>query len=67
MAGLAKMPARTFFVSLACGTIPVGFTYAAAGFAGISHPGWAVALSSLLPALFWLGARPGLKRPTSAS
>jgi membrane protein DedA with SNARE-associated domain len=57
MAGLTKMPRGLFLVSLACGSVPMGFIYAAIGAAGQSRPGLALALSALAPAALWLLAR----------
>lgn len=62
MAGLARMPLRTFLVSLACGCIPMGFTFAAVGHAGASHPLLAIGLSVGLPPLIWLCLQPLLRR-----
>lgn len=55
-AGLVGMPFRRFAVALACGSVPMGFLFAAIGRAGRDAPGWAVVLSLLLPALLWLAA-----------
>ena len=55
-AGLVGMPFRRFAVALACGSVPMGFLFAAIGRAGRETPGWAVVLSLLLPALLWLAA-----------
>jgi len=57
LAGLTGMPARAFFVSLACGSLPLGFVYAAIGAAGMERPGLALALSAALPVGLWLVAR----------
>ncbi len=57
MAGLTKMPRGLFLAALACGSVPMGFIYAAIGATGQSHPGLALALSALAPALLWLLAR----------
>lgn len=54
-AGLVKMPFRRFVVALICGSLPMGFVFAAIGSAGKEAPGWTVALSLLVPgALWWL-------------
>src|SRR4030095_13419058 len=37
LAGLTEMPARSFFVSLACGSVPLGFVYAGIGAAGVEQ------------------------------
>ncbi len=54
MAGLTRMPAATFFLALACGSVPLGFTYAAIGHAGVAHPTLAVLVSAGLPPVLWL-------------
>jgi uncharacterized membrane protein YdjX (TVP38/TMEM64 family) len=53
MAGLTRMPARLFVFSLLCGCVPMGFVYAAIGAAGGQHPGLALALSAIVPAILW--------------
>jgi uncharacterized membrane protein YdjX (TVP38/TMEM64 family) len=55
-AGLVRMPLRRFAVALACGSVPMGFLFAAIGEAGRDAPGWASGLSLLVPALLWLAA-----------
>lgn len=57
LAGLAGMPTRSFFISLACGSLPLGFVYAAIGAAGIERPGLALGLSAAIPVVLWLIAR----------
>jgi uncharacterized membrane protein YdjX (TVP38/TMEM64 family) len=57
LAGLTEMPARSFFVSLACGSVPLGFVYAGIGAAGVERPGLALALSAAIPVGLWLVAR----------
>jgi len=56
MAGLVKMELRRFILSLACGSLPVGFAFAGIGALGQQSPGWAITLSALLPILLWLAA-----------
>jgi uncharacterized membrane protein YdjX (TVP38/TMEM64 family) len=58
MAGLARMPALAFFTALACGSAPLGFVFAAIGYAGVTHPALAIALSAGLPPLLWLAVQP---------
>jgi uncharacterized membrane protein YdjX (TVP38/TMEM64 family) len=53
LAGLTRMPIRLFFPALACGSLPLGFTYAAIGASGHEHPTLAFVLSLLLPPLLW--------------
>lgn len=62
LAGLVRMPFLVFAVALGCGSLPLGFVYAAIGAGGQDHPRLALALSVLLPPLLWLLARPLLKR-----
>lgn len=52
-AGLMRMPFRRFVLALACGSVPMGFLFAAIGSSGHDAPGWAFALSLLIPALLW--------------
>ena len=61
IAGIARMPARYFHLALACGSLPLGFTYAWVGHTGVSHPLLAIALSAGLPPLIWLLARRGMR------
>ncbi len=61
LAGLARMPAGIFTIALLCGTVPMGFTYAAVGALFDSEPVWALGLSVLLPVVLWLGFRPMLR------
>jgi len=53
MAGLARMPVRTFLVALASGSVPMAFTFAAVGHAGQENLALALALSALLPLVIW--------------
>ena len=61
MAGLIRMPWRIFVVAVACGSVPLGFVFAAIGHAGVERPVLALGLSALLPLLLWLGARSFIK------
>jgi len=65
LAGLTRMPVRTFVVSLACGAAPMGFVYAAIGAAGQDRPKMALGLSVILPPLLWLAVSPWLLRAGS--
>ncbi len=56
MAGLTQMPARLFYLALACGSLPLGFIYAIIGNSGIDHPALAIGLSAGLPPLIWFFA-----------
>ncbi|MEK0451979.1 MAG: hypothetical protein RL088_4247 [Verrucomicrobiota bacterium] len=62
LAGLARMELRVFATALLCGTLPMGFTYAAVGALFSTEPGWAFGLSVALPVVLWLAFRPLLKR-----
>lgn len=62
LAGLVRMDARVFAISLACGCVPVGFAFAGIGALGKSSPGAAVTLSAVLPVCLWLAARQWLRR-----
>ncbi len=66
LAGLTRMPLRTFAVSLACGAVPMGFAYAAIGAAGQEQPKMAMALSVIIPPLLWLAVSPWLRRARKA-
>ena len=57
LAGLTRMPARTFFGALACGAVPTGFAYAAIGASGREFPALALALSVFVPLLLWIVVR----------
>jgi uncharacterized membrane protein YdjX (TVP38/TMEM64 family) len=56
LAGLSRMRWRVFLPSLACGSVPTGFVFAAIGHMGQQAPAWAILLSCLVPVLLWLGA-----------
>ena len=62
LAGLAEMRLRTFALALLCGTLPMGFTYAAVGALFSAEPKWALGLSVALPVVLWLVFRPFLAR-----
>lgn len=53
LAGLVRMPARMYLLALACGSLPLGFTYAAVGAAGVDRPVLALVLSAGMPPLVW--------------
>lgn len=65
LAGLVKMNPRTYLISLACGSLPVGFAFAAIGALGNTSPGMAMLLSAVVPVLLWLAAGHWLKRDSS--
>ena len=62
LAGLTKMPLRVFCIALACGTIPMAFTFATIGAAGQDHPMLAIGLNIVVPPLLWFAARRWMKR-----
>jgi uncharacterized membrane protein YdjX (TVP38/TMEM64 family) len=53
MAGLTRMPAKNFYLALACGSLPLGFIYAIIGNSGIENPALAIGLSACLPPIIW--------------
>lgn len=57
MAGLTRMRFPLFAVALACGSIPMGFSFAAIGHAGVENPGLALGLSAALPPVLWFASR----------
>ncbi|MEY4814155.1 MAG: hypothetical protein RLZZ162_1228, partial [Verrucomicrobiota bacterium] len=62
LAGLNRMPFRTFLPAVLCGSLPMGFVFAAIGALGQDEPAWALAFSVVVPALLWLGARRWMRR-----
>lgn len=62
LAGLCGMKRRVFLPALACGSLPLGFAFAAIGHMGHESPGLALALSALLPAALWLAALKWLRK-----
>jgi uncharacterized membrane protein YdjX (TVP38/TMEM64 family) len=62
MAGLARMPATRFHVALLCGSLPMGFTYAYIGHAGVTDPWFAILFSAGLPPLIWFTVHSVLKK-----
>lgn len=65
LAGLVGMRWRVYVLALACGSLPVGFAFAAIGALGNTSPGGAIALSAVLPIILWLAARHWLRRSDS--
>ena len=63
LAGIARMRWQVFLPALACGSIPLGFAFAAIGHLGQSEPGWAIALSAITPVVLWLLASRLVPRP----
>ena len=58
MAGLMKMPSLRFHLALACGSLPLGFVFAAIGHAGVERPTLALVLSAAIPPVLWLLVQP---------
>ena len=54
VAGLTRMPFRRFCLALACGSLPLGFGFAAIGDWGHEYPMIALVLSAGLPPLLWI-------------
>ena len=53
LAGLTRMPARLYFTSLLCGTVPMCMTYAWIGHSQSDRPFLALSLSAAVPVLLW--------------
>lgn len=66
LAGLVGMRWRVYVIALACGSLPVGFAFAAIGALGNTNPGWAIVLSALLPIMLWLMAHHWLRSSHSS-
>ena len=62
LAGLSKMPAQTYVIALACGSLPVGFAFAGIGAVGQENVALAITLSAALPVALWLVAAKVLQR-----
>lgn len=56
LAGIMRMRWRTFLLALVCGSLPLGFTFAAIGHIGQERPALALLLSGTAPVLLWLAA-----------
>jgi uncharacterized membrane protein YdjX (TVP38/TMEM64 family) len=65
LAGMARMPWRRFLVAMACGSVPLGFTFAAIGKWAHEHPGLGLLLSAGLPPLLWAIIGPHVMRRKS--
>lgn len=61
-AGLVGMSFKRFVIALACGSLPMGFVFAAIGSAGHSQPGLAMAMCLIVPAILWGAARLSILR-----
>ena len=64
MAGLTRMPQRTFHVAMACGSFSLGFVFASVGHSGVENPALALILSALLPPILWLAVKPFFRATT---
>ncbi len=53
LAGMVKMNFAVFALALVCGSVPLGFAFAAIGDVGHENPGLAVGASVALPPLLW--------------
>ncbi len=53
-AGLVRMPFKRFALALVCGSLPMGWIFAAIGKVGHQSPSWALGLSLAVPAGLWL-------------
>ena len=62
LAGIVRMKWSTFLLALACGSLPVGFAFAAIGHVGQDRPGLALLLSGAAPVMLWLIAGRLLKK-----
>lgn len=62
MAGFTRMPRLRFYGAMASGSIPMAFTFAAFGAAGVDHPEVALALSAAIPAVLYLGVTLWLRK-----
>lgn len=67
MAGLTRMPAKNFYLALACGSLPLGFIYAIIGNSGIENPALAISLSACLPPVIWFVVSRVLRRSLKES
>jgi membrane protein DedA with SNARE-associated domain len=61
LAGLTGMSFRRYVVALACGAVPLGFTFATAGHLGADNVVLTLAISAATPVALWLVLRPFLK------
>ena len=65
LAGIVRMKWPVFLLALGCGSLPLGFTFAAIGHMGHDRPGLALALSVAVPVVLWLLAGWIFKKPRS--
>jgi membrane protein DedA with SNARE-associated domain len=62
MAGLTRMPFRSFVLALLCGAAPLGFVVAALGYVGSDRPLLTLVLCAFLPLPLWYLLRTTLAR-----
>ena len=62
LAGLSRMPFGRFLAALACGSLPLGFAFAAIGAMGKDQPAVALLLSAIVPPILWILVRPLVMR-----
>ena len=65
LAGLTRMPAKHYFIALACGTIPMCFTYTYIGANNTDRPVLALTISAAVPVLLWPIAQLLIKKEVS--
>ena len=53
LAGLGRMKAGRFLAALACGSFPLGFTFATLGHYGADRPTLAIVVSAVIPLALW--------------
>lgn len=58
VAGLSRMSFRVFILALLCGSVPLGFVFAAIGDMGADSPMMTLILSAVLPICLWAAVRP---------
>ena len=63
LAGLTAMSFPRYVAALACGAIPLGFTFAVIGHLGAEAPILTLVIAALLPLVLWAGLRPFIRRP----
>jgi len=61
MAGITRMPAKNFYLALACSSLPLGFTYAIVGNSANENPTLAIILSACIPPVIWWVASRALR------
>jgi uncharacterized membrane protein YdjX (TVP38/TMEM64 family) len=62
LAGIARMPAWSFLLSLACGSLPMAFAFALLGHLGRGSSAITLLVSAALPLALWPLVRLGQKR-----